>query len=204
MAAHAKPIDRAPDPSADQRIVLHGIDWKTYLIVRDAIDSPGVRMTYDRGALEIMSPSPEHETQKKTLARLLEVWALERDVPLEGYGSTTFRREAKERGLEPDECYCLGQPLRDYPDLAIEIVHTSGGIEKLPIYESLGVREVWFYERGVLSIHVLDAPSGYARHARSALLPQLDIEELVTHMQHPTQHEAVRAYQRALRQRSGD
>src|SRR5262245_17926058 len=120
MAAHAKPPIAPTPPERDQRVVIHGVDWKTYLIVRDAIDSPGIRITYDRGAMEIMSPSPEHESKKKTFARLLEQWALERDVPLLGYGSTTFRRAAKERGLEPDECYCLGEPLRDMPDLAIE------------------------------------------------------------------------------------
>lgn len=201
MAAHAKPISPPADSTADQRIVLHGIDWKSYLLVRDAIDSPGVRMTYDRGALEIMSPSPEHESNKKTFARLLETWALERDVPLQGYGSTTFRREAKERGLEPDECYCLGEPLRDYPDLAIEIVHTAGGIEKLPIYQSLAIREVWFLERGALGVHVLGASREYERRTQSALLPELDLDEMLGHMLLPTQHDAVRAYQKLLRTR---
>ena len=72
--------------------------------------------------------------------------ATERDIPLNGYGSTTFRREAKERGLEPDECYVLGGELRDVPDLALEIAVTAGGLDKLPIYAGLGVREVWFFE----------------------------------------------------------
>ena len=62
------------------------------------------------------------------IARLVEMYAADRDAPLYGYGSTTFRRELKERGLEPDECYCVGADLRTYPDLAIEVVTTSGGI----------------------------------------------------------------------------
>ncbi len=177
---------------------MHGIDWKTYLIVRDAIDTPGIRITYDNGAMEIMSPSPEHERKKTTFARLLEIWAIERDVPLQGYGSTTFRRAAKERGLEPDECYCLCEELRDIPDLAIEIVETHGGLDKLPIYASLGVGELWFYESATLTIHVLDG-NAYSVAPRSVLLPSLDLTVLVEHLELPNQHEAVRAFRDRLR-----
>ena len=91
-------------------------------MLRDLLDGPGVRMTYLRGALELMSPSRLHEDVKTRLARLLELWALERDVPLYGYGSTTFRVEPRERGLEPDECYVVGQPMAEVPELAIEVV----------------------------------------------------------------------------------
>ena len=59
-------------------------------------------MTYLEGSLEIMSPSRRHEVEKKQIARLLELFCLERDIPLYGYGSTTFRKEEHERGLEPD------------------------------------------------------------------------------------------------------
>ena len=139
----AVPVPPSPaERSGDQRFILRGIPWQTYVSLREANDTPGLRMTYDRGALELMRPSPEHEDLKTTIARLIEVYASERDVPLYGYGSTTFRRQAKEQGLEPDECYCLGGKLRDVPDIAIEVVLSSGGIDKLPIYAGLGVPEV--------------------------------------------------------------
>jgi Putative restriction endonuclease len=114
-------------PDADQLVVMHGVEWRVYGALRELIDSPGIRMTYLKGALEIMSPSRRHEHEKTTIARMIEVFALDRDVPLRGYGSTTFKREARERGLEPDECYCVGHELGEAPDIALEIVVTSGG-----------------------------------------------------------------------------
>lgn len=81
--------------------------------LRDAVDTPGLRMTYCQGVLELMSPSREHELCKTSIARLVELYAFLRELPLNGYGSTTFRREAKERGVEPDECYRVGSVIRD-------------------------------------------------------------------------------------------
>src|SRR5262245_5344127 len=130
------PLDR------DQLVVLRGVEWKTYCALRELFESPGVRMTYLKGALEIMSPSRRHEGYKTRIARLIELFALERDVPLSGYGSATFRKEAAERGLEPDECYVLGRELEEdeFPDIALEVVIPSGGINKLEVYRGLGVR----------------------------------------------------------------
>ncbi len=117
-----------------------------YLLrVRELIDSPGIRMAFFDGVLEIMSPSRRHEVYKTQIARLLETYALERDVRLYGYGSTTFRSAPRETGLEPDECYVVGRQMDEYPDLAIEVALTSGGLPKLPLYERLQVREVWFW-----------------------------------------------------------
>src|SRR5687768_5601777 len=88
-----------PAPDNDQYVVLHGVEWKTYCALRELFDGPGVRMTYLKGALEIMSPSRRHEGYKTRIARLIELFALERALPLSGYGSTTFRNALEERGL---------------------------------------------------------------------------------------------------------
>ncbi len=196
-AAAVRSATAAP-ASADQRVIIHGVPWRTYCAIRELLDSPGLRMTYIEGTLELMTPSPLHELRKTTIARLLEVFALERDVPLIGYGSTTFKREAKERGLEPDECYVLGGPLRDAPDIAIEVVVTSGGVGKLPIYAALGVREVWFFEDGAFRIHQLDSGE-YRAIERSALVPGLDLAVLVQFAIRDDQHQAVREYRDLLR-----
>src|SRR5436190_19438633 len=82
----------------EQRMLIHGVRWKDYVILREALDTPGLRMTYCEGALELMSPSRIHELRKTTIARLVELYAFLRELPLVGYGSTTFRKEAKERG----------------------------------------------------------------------------------------------------------
>lgn len=106
-----------PEPP-DERIVLHGITWAQYEALRAALDDkPGLRMTYLEGALEIMSPSRRHQHIKTFIARLLEAYADERRIVLLGFGSETFKKQAMERGLEPDECYCVGDE-KEVPDLA--------------------------------------------------------------------------------------
>jgi Uma2 family endonuclease len=201
LPAEALPVSPAI-PDEDRFVVLHGVEWKTYCAVRELFDSPGIRMTYLKGALEIMSPSRRHEAYKKSIARLIELFALERDVPLLGYGSTTFRKALAERGLEPDECYVVGRETSDdeVPDIALEVVLTSGGIDKLEVYRGLGVPDVWFWQNGRFSIHRL-GESGYEAQTRGALLPTLDFEELARFAAEPHQHAALKGYRDRLRAR---
>ncbi len=199
LPALAQPALTPRTPDEDRFVVLYGVEWKTYCALRELFDAPGVRLTYLKGALEIMSPSRRHEGYKTRVARLIELFALESDVPLLGYGSTTFRQALEERGLEPDECYVVGRDLGDddYPDIALEIVISSGGINKLDIYRGLGVREVWYWREGRFQIYRLGA-SGYELHPDSSLLPGLDFEELARFTDQPDQHEALKAYRERL------
>lgn len=190
----------APPFEADRRFVVYDVSWSSYVRMRDALDDAGtrVRLTFLEGVLELMSPSRDHEAIAKLLARLVEAYAEESAIPLNGYKSTTFRKEAKARGLEPDECYSLG-PLRDVPDLAIEIVLSSGLVDKLAVYEGLSVPEVWVYRDGSLAIYRL-GEGGYAIHPGSAQLPGLVIAELASFLHFEgDQTSAVRAYRAALR-----
>ena len=183
--------------------MIYGVEWKTYCAVRELFDSPRIRMTYFNGTLEIMAPSRRHEGYKKRIARLVELFALERDVPLSGYGSTTFKQELMERGLEPDECYVIGRDLSsddDAPDIALEVVVTGGGINKLPVYQSLGVREVWFWHEGRFHLYALRA-AGYEAIARSELIPELDFPQLAQFAEDIDQHAALKRYRDALRRR---
>jgi Uma2 family endonuclease len=184
----------------DQFVVLHGVEWKTYCALRELFDGPGVRMTYLKGALEIMSPSRRHEGYKTRIARLIELFALERGLPLSGYGSTTFRNALEERGLEPDECCVLGRELLDddYPDIALEVVITGLGISKLEVYRGLGAREIWFWYQGSFRVYALGA-SGYAPRERSAIIPELDLIELAKFAEEPDQLTALQRYRDALR-----
>lgn len=182
----------------EQRILLTGVSWEIYVSLRDEVATPGVRMTYCDGSLEIMSPLPEHEEAKKTIARLIEMYVIERDVPLYGYGSTTFRSKAKGHGLEPDECYCVGHRLKDVPDIALEVVLTSGGLEKLPVYKRLGVREVWFWEQDAFHLHAL-RPRGYEALRASEVMPGLDMDAVAGFVRRADQHEAVKAFRSWLR-----
>jgi len=160
-------------------------------------DHPGVRTHYLEGTLEIMSPSSKHENVKTMLARLVEVYALERNIELNGFGSTTYRRRTKERGLEPDESYFVGRE-KKVPDIVFEVVLSRGVLDRLAIYEGLGVPEVWIWRRGAFEIYTL-AGSGYERRGRSDLLPELDFTRLAALVERKDQTQAVREFRDALR-----
>lgn len=199
MAAAASLFpQREPSSSEEQRILLRDVPWSTYVVLRDSIDSPGTRMTYLEGALEIMSPSREHEVDKKQIARLLELFCLERDIPLFGYGSTTFRKEERKRGLEPDECYCRGGD-REIPDIALEVVVTHGAIDKLEVYRGLGIREVWVFEKGRFRVLAL-RDERYAEIPTSEVLPEADLARIAHFASQTDQHAALRAFRDELRE----
>ena len=167
-----------PRPSrSDQVVVLRNIPWAQYdaLCVTRA-DSAGPRMAYLDGALEIMSPARKHEVDKKLIARFVEAYGEEAGLSLNGFGSETFRKKAADAGVEPDECYCVGGA-REVPDLAIEVVNTSGGVDKLEIYRRLKVAEVWFWQKGRFWVHRL-VGRRYVLLDRSEVLPDLDLKEL--------------------------
>jgi Uma2 family endonuclease len=191
-------LDRTELPQPESKITLYGVTWEQYdTLVSMFMDRfPGLRMTYLEGTLEIMGTSSEHERLKKIIARLLEMYAVEKRITLNGYGNTTFRKEAKQRGLEPDECYCLGD-LREVPDIAIEIAITSGGIDKLSVYQGLGVIEVWFWQDNQFILYRLQKEA-YKQIDRSEFLPDLDLVLLSQFVNYDNQTEAVIAYRDAL------
>lgn len=177
----------------EQRMLIHGVTWKDYVILREALDTPGLRMTYCEGALELMSPSRAHEQWKKTIARLIELYAFLRRLPLYGYGSTTFRREVKERGAEPDECWCVGTQMRDgeYPQIVLEVIFTNPLLDKLHVYDGFAVPEVWLWREGAFELYHRRAEGGYDRIERSRLLPELDFGLIAPFVTREDQAEAV-------------
>jgi len=201
----ASTTDRVAALEPERRVVLEGIDWEKYeAIVRARGDSAGERLFYLDGMLEIMSPSGDHETVKKVIARLVEAYAEEIDLDLRGFGSTTFRKRAKHRGAEPDECYVLGErpfhpgSIVDRPDLAIEVALSNDGLDKLAIYAGLGVPELWIYKAGRIQVYRLGA-SGYRRAAKSRLLPGLDLRLVARYAIEPNQTRAVKAFRARVR-----
>jgi Uma2 family endonuclease len=206
MVAAFSPIYPGAEPRhEEQRFVLQGVPWWTYVALRDSLDDhAGLKLTYLEGTLELMSPSMLHEDLKTIIARLLEAWATERNIDLRGFGATTFRREARQRGLEPDECYKLGKLEEDaVPDIAIEVMVSSGSVDKLAVYAGLGVSEVWIWRpsTGAITVHRL-IDGAYQLRDRSEVLPGLDLAELAKFVQPgENQTELVRAYQALLRAR---
>src|SRR5437867_13433478 len=95
-----------------EHLVLDGVSWELYEHLLKEIGDRPLRLTYDNGELEIMSPLPEHERVKGVFGAIVGAMMEELDLPLDALGSTTFKRRLKKKGLEPDDCfYIKSQPL---------------------------------------------------------------------------------------------
>lgn len=173
------------------RVVLQGVDWRTYTRLVYALAEHRVRLTYDRGVLEIMSPLPVHEWGAHLLGRFIEVLTEELGQPLVAGGSTTLRLRPKRRGLEPDRCYWLvnearirGKDRLDLrvdppPDLAVEVNAIHSSLNRMGIYESLRVPEVWRLDDQGLTFHVLGPHGKYAPSSHSLAFPQVTPADLM-------------------------
>ncbi len=147
-------------PESAARVIIPNVSWRSYeSLLADFDGRPGMRLNYDRGVLEIVSPiSEEHELYNRLLAFVVEALAETMALDYRSSGAATFRREDLQRGFEPDSCYYIQNERRvrgnlhldlsvdPPPDLAIEmdIAHTS--IPKLGLYSAMGVPEVWIYD----------------------------------------------------------
>ena len=189
----------------DQPVVIEGVDWDGYealLALRGERSQP--KLAYLDGAVELMSTSRIHEGLKSGVGRLVEAFCFERDIDFSAYGNWTLTQRIKRASVEADECYIFGsRPMdKDRPDLAIEIVWASGGINKLEAYRRLEVGEVWFWKRDAISVHVLGR-DGYAAHERSVCLPALDLELVCRLARVEPMSEAIRQLRAILRNPGG-
>jgi Uma2 family endonuclease len=174
-------------------LVVSGVEWEQFLTLETAFaDIEGIRFTYLDGVLEIMPVSDEHEDVKSTLRVLLEAYLRHAGIRFYVRGNPTLGDKNLGARKEPDESYNFGSK-KLIPDLAIEVVITSGGIDKLQIYQRLGVPEVWFWQDGNLSIYCLNPnlTDKYERSLRSQLLPNLDLDLLIRFINYSDQYDAA-------------
>ncbi|MDJ1183315.1 Uma2 family endonuclease [Roseofilum casamattae] len=164
--------------SPDQRIVHSGISWEQFQWIRSGFgDRRNVQLFYYQNTVEILMPGREHELFSRLIGFLIGLYCLEMGIEFEPLGSTTQEREGLV-AVEPDESYCFGNS-KPTPDLAIEVIFTSGSLNKLQRYRALGISEVWFWEDGVFSLYRLQ-DEDYRQISRSEIpeLSHLDMELL--------------------------
>lgn len=190
----AKPQNQTP-------LLFEGITWREFKAVEQLLDRPGYRLSFLDGILEIRQmPGEPHETVKKRIAALLELYLLLTEFDFTPTGSMTLENEAGGVKREADESYKLA-PGRSRPDLAIEVVFTSGGINKLEAYKRLKIAEVWFWEDGVLEIYHLreeDNQWRYEKIANSEAVPGIDLELLLRCVNMVNHVEAIKTFQQAI------
>lgn len=174
----------------EQRVTLAGLSWDTYeRLLAEHQGAANPRFAYDRGVLEIMVVSYEHEELNRLIAALFEAAAAEVGIDFANAGSTTFKRQDLARGFEPDTAFYVRHaarmrgkrqvdPVSDPPpDLVIEVDITHSSLDKLAIYAAIAVPEVWRLTEEDLIIYVL-GEDGYARRGQSQVLPGARAEDL--------------------------
>jgi len=176
---------------AEQRFRLSDISWPTYVTYSDGLGPRHVRVTYDQGEMELMTLSFEHESAKTLLGLMVAALAEEVGMDMAGGGSMTCRQEERARGFEPDECYWIvhEEAVRDRteidftrdppPDLAIEVEISRSTINRLRLYASLGVPELWRWDGQRLRVGFLQESGEYRDSDRSLAFPFLPFTELV-------------------------
>ena len=181
----------------DRPLLFPGLSWEQFKTLEPMLDIPGVRLSFLDGILEIQRmPGRKHETGKERIGALLETYLLKAGIDFTPTGSLTLENESVRVKCEADKSYELGAD-RERPDLAIEVVVTSGGIDKLEAYKRLQIPEVWFWENSRLSLYAL-GQEGYEQIVSSQLLPQLDISLLVRCVNMPSHVEAIKEFKRAI------
>jgi Uma2 family endonuclease len=173
-----------------ERQVLHNVSWDEYEAILRQFEERRLRITYDRGTLEIMTRSLKHELYCELLAHFLVILSMELRIPLQFGGSITCKRKVLKKGLEPDKCYwianaALMQGKTEYdvatdpaPDLALEVEFTRSALNRMNIYAALGVAELWRFNGKTLRVYHLDKNGKYKEQDHSSTFPKLPIAEL--------------------------
>lgn len=193
-----------------QRIVLRDVNWQQFEdILEELGDHRSSRLAYFKGTLEIVAPLPKHEQAKVVISYLLTTLLDELDRDWEPLGSTTFKRQDMQAGIEPDDCFyiqnhalMIGRERIDLsvdppPDLALEIDVTSK--TQLSAYEALQVPEIWRYEQGKLQINILQGGQ-YVESQTSLTFPDFPVVEGISRFLEMSRTAGTRPALKAFRQ----
>jgi Uma2 family endonuclease len=141
------------------RLVIHDLSWDEYEGVVGKLKPRSLRrLSYDRGRLEVVMISEEHERYAWLIDKFIVEFCIAHDFMLEGYGQATWKSKALSKGAQADHCYYVVNAPRVIgkkqirlgtdppPDIVLEVDLTSDSMRKLWIYAGLGVPEVWRFD----------------------------------------------------------
>jgi len=179
-------------------ILISDLTWREFKAVEQLIDRPGLRLSFLDGVLEIRKmPGKKHETIKERIGALLEIYLEFLGLDFTPTGSVTLENEFEKVKREGDKSYELGAN-RKHPDLVIEVVVSSGGIDKLEAYKRLQIPEVWFWKNDELLFYSL-GNEGYEAVSKSQLLPSLDVGLLLRCINTENHAQALREFRAGIK-----
>ncbi len=176
---------------AESGVVFYGVTWNDYEAMLRIVGERPVRVTYDRGTMEIFKTSFGHNNDAHRLGRVVNLLTEELDVSVVGGGTTTLKRQDLDRGAEPDQCYWLRDNARRVrgkrrldlnrhlaPDLIIQVDVARRSLDRLDVFAALGVPEVWRSRgRSVQFLH-LRADGTYQARTTSRNFPSLPVASI--------------------------
>ncbi|MGK7961241.1 Uma2 family endonuclease [Crocosphaera sp.] len=158
----------------DQTLSLAGMTWTDYEKF-SAEEYLGYRVSYFNGVITLVSSSLNHERIAQTLTILVCAYCRKFNLPYFPWGSTRLSHKPL-AGKEPDVSFAFNTD-KDVPDLAIEVIFSSGSIDDLNKYHLIGVQEVWFWKNQKITFYQRQ-PQGYVEITHSQLLSSLTSELL--------------------------
>ncbi|MTJ07095.1 Uma2 family endonuclease [Anabaena sp. UHCC 0204] len=186
-------IEREAEP-----ILISDLTWREFKAVEQLIERPGVRLSFLDGVLEIRKmPGKKHETIKESIGALLEIYLEFLELDFTPTGSVTLESESGKVKREADKSYELGLN-KKRPYLVIEVIVSSGGINKLEAYKRLQIPEIWFWINDQLSFYSL-GNEGYESVTKSQLLPNLDADLLMRCINIENHAQALREFRAGMR-----
>lgn len=191
-------LDKPFPPIEEKLVTLFGISWEQFKGIEAQLKhNRDVRLSYLSGILEIMSPIGEkHEEVKSTLSLLLDAYMKKKSIRFYKRGGYTLEAPGYASGT-PDESYSVGTK-REVPDIVIEIIVTSGTIERKELYKPKQIPEVWFWKSDTMRMFCLNAVGEYEEVERSGFFPDLDKALLLHFVKHPDQYDAVNEFTQAI------
>lgn len=159
LAGTAEILDAAEHLPSGASLIVPQVAWDDYeRLLEELAERPGLRVSYDCGRLEIMSPLPEHGEYGSLIEDLVTAACQAFRLKLEKRSNATWKRRSKSKGVEGDASYyiqnaerIIGKRKIDLesdppPDIIVEIDVTNPSLNKLPVYAALGVSEIWRYD----------------------------------------------------------
>jgi Uma2 family endonuclease len=177
-------------PALTSGVVFHGVTWDDYEAMLRIVGNRPIRVTYDCGEMEVMSPTWRHNNGSYLLGWMVDILVVELDIPCEPADAVTLNRPDLEKGVEPDKLYYfrdnaprirgkrhIHMNIDPPPDLVIESELTSSSVPRLPIFAALGIPEVWRLEEDELHFLQLQPEGTYQPKDHSLAFPVFSLAD---------------------------
>jgi Uma2 family endonuclease len=194
MLVESHILDRLTANATAEKHIYYGVSWDTYLQLLDELgDDRSVRLTFNHGALEIMSSKRLHEQITRLIDMAVTLLAFELGLNVDNCGAMTLRVASAQRGGEPDSCFYIANEsvvrgvdeinlhIHPPPDIVLEVDITSPSLDKFGLYLAARVPEVWRYDGAQMSFHALTAER-YEDTSSSLCFPHLTAAMLESYL----------------------